>query len=175
MEPAGAPVCETGEKADDKKGPPAQPFFSNAISEALHDRSEIGSDGVGPHHFVVLVLDDVAVPGEAAGQVELRLDARDLARKCRHRVLKTGFPRPRRDYCAQRRPSEADAFFVCLTAPAPSVTKVARCGSLRAAGARLRASPGNPARLRPTGLVGVPGRLTVWTGTCRCEVEAPPG
>ena len=77
----GCPACVMGDasrKADERKGLLAQPF-SNAIANALHDRSEIGSDGVGPHDFVVLVLDDMTVPDEAAWQVELRLDARNLA------------------------------------------------------------------------------------------------
>ena len=30
-----------------------------------------GSDAVGPHHLVVLVFDDVAVPHVLAGEVEL--------------------------------------------------------------------------------------------------------
>ena len=49
--------------------------FPNAVADALYDRFEVGSDGVGPHHLVVLMLDDMAVPDEAAGHVELRLDA----------------------------------------------------------------------------------------------------
>src|ERR671911_2988375 len=42
--------------------------------------SSSGPDAVGPHHLVVLVLHDVAVPDEQPGAVEGRLDAGDLAR-----------------------------------------------------------------------------------------------
>jgi hypothetical protein len=38
---------------------------------ALSDRSEVGPDGVGPHHLIVLMLDDMAVPDETAGHISL--------------------------------------------------------------------------------------------------------
>jgi hypothetical protein len=38
------------------------------------------SNPVRPHHLVILVLNDVAVPDELAGRVELGLYAGDLAR-----------------------------------------------------------------------------------------------
>ena len=46
------------------------------LERAARDRGEdvelrgLGSDPVRPHHFVVLVLDDVVVPDEQAGAVE---------------------------------------------------------------------------------------------------------
>src|SRR5574337_75510 len=52
----------------------------------------LGADAVGPHHLIVLVLDDVAVPGELAGIREAPADAGDLAGVGDHRVLETGFP-----------------------------------------------------------------------------------
>jgi hypothetical protein len=38
------------------------------------------ADGVRAHHFVVLVLDDVAVPDELARQIEARFHASDFTR-----------------------------------------------------------------------------------------------
>ena len=47
---------------------------------------------IRPHHLVVLVLDDVAVPDELAGLVELGADAGDLAGIGDDRVLEAGLP-----------------------------------------------------------------------------------
>ena len=52
-----------------------------------------GTDAVWPHHFVVLVLYDVAVPDELARRVELRPDACDLTRIRDDGVLEAGLPR----------------------------------------------------------------------------------
>ena len=49
-------------------------------------------DPVRPHHLVVLVLDDVAVPDELARRVELRPDAGHLARIGDDGVLEAGLP-----------------------------------------------------------------------------------
>jgi hypothetical protein len=49
-------------------------------------------DAVRPHHLVVLVLHDVAVPHELARIRELRADAGDLARQGGHGVLEPGLP-----------------------------------------------------------------------------------
>src|SRR5215208_136884 len=49
-------------------------------------------DAVRPHHLVVLVFEDVAVPDEQAGAVEQRLHARDLVRVGDDGVLATGLP-----------------------------------------------------------------------------------
>jgi hypothetical protein len=46
----------------------------------------------GPHHLVVFVLDDVAVPDELARPSEARLESRHLARVGDDRVLKAAFP-----------------------------------------------------------------------------------
>ena len=50
------------------------------------------SDAVRPHHLVVLMLDDVAVPDELAGFLELRPDAGDFTRISGDRVLEAAFP-----------------------------------------------------------------------------------
>src|SRR6266545_7663048 len=50
------------------------------------------ADAVRPHHLVVLVLDDVAVPHVEPGEVEPRLDPSDLLRIGDHRVLVAGLP-----------------------------------------------------------------------------------
>src|SRR5215208_7864813 len=49
-------------------------------------------DAVGPHHLVVLVFEDVAVPDEQSGAVEQRLHARDLVWVGDDGVLATGLP-----------------------------------------------------------------------------------
>src|SRR3954454_5085657 len=51
------------------------------------------SDPVGPHHLVVLVLDDVAVPDELAGSAELRPNPGHLAGIGGHGLLEAGLPR----------------------------------------------------------------------------------
>ena len=56
------------------------------------------TDPVRPHHLVVLVLHDVAVPDELARRVELRPDTRDLPRVGDYSVFKAGFPWLRRCY-----------------------------------------------------------------------------
>ena len=75
-------------------------FEVEAVAKMLDDLLGLAglrrSDAVGPHHLVVLVLDDVAVPDELAGVSELRLDARDLAGVGDDRVLEAGLPRLRR-------------------------------------------------------------------------------
>src|SRR5512132_2990985 len=75
----------------------------NVIGDLLYDRFEVGSDGVGPHHLVVLMLHDMAVPDEASGHVELRLDAGDLARIDGDGVLEATFPGLGRHVLAERR------------------------------------------------------------------------
>jgi hypothetical protein len=52
-----------------------------------------GTDAVWPHHLVVFVLYDVAVPDELPGRVELRPHACDLARIRNYGVLETVFAR----------------------------------------------------------------------------------
>ena len=51
-----------------------------------------GADAVGPHHLVVLVLDDVAVPDELAGCGESHTHPGHLARQGRNGVLDAGLP-----------------------------------------------------------------------------------
>src|SRR3990167_54790 len=51
-----------------------------------------GADAQWPHHLVVLVLDDVAVPDELAGRVELYAQTRDLAGVGDDRILEAGLP-----------------------------------------------------------------------------------
>jgi hypothetical protein len=89
-------------KRKTEKGRRRSPFL-NAIAGALYDRFEVGSDSVGPHHLVVLMLDDMTVPDEAAGHVELRLNARDLAGIGNDGVLETRFPGRGRHVLAERR------------------------------------------------------------------------
>ena len=55
-----------------------------------------GPDPEGAHHLVVLVLQDVAVPDELAGTLEVRPNARHLAGVGRDGVLESGLPRLRR-------------------------------------------------------------------------------
>src|SRR5512132_4086421 len=74
----------------------------NVIGDVLCDRFEVGADGVGPHHLVVLMLHDMAVPDEAAGHVELGLDAGDLARVDDDHVLEATSPRRGRHVMAER-------------------------------------------------------------------------
>ena len=50
------------------------------------------SDAEGPHHLVVLMLDDVTVPCVLAGLVELGADARDLAGVRGHGVFEPRLP-----------------------------------------------------------------------------------
>src|SRR6266545_3085756 len=54
------------------------------------------SDAVWPHHLVVFVLDDVAVPHELARTGEMRLEPCDLPWVGDDRVLEAGFPWLRR-------------------------------------------------------------------------------
>src|SRR6188474_3587012 len=51
-----------------------------------------GADAVRPHHFIVLVLDDVAMPDELAGRIELRPHASDLSGIGNHGVLEASLP-----------------------------------------------------------------------------------
>ena len=51
-----------------------------------------GPDPIRPHHLVVLVLDDVAMPNEQAGTVEERLHACDFAGVGDHGVLAAALP-----------------------------------------------------------------------------------
>src|SRR5262249_7812570 len=62
--------------------PPVPPARS-ALASADADR---------PHHLVVLVLEDVAVPDVLARQVELRLNASHLVRIGDDGILATGLP-----------------------------------------------------------------------------------
>src|SRR5512135_3542036 len=71
---------------------PLSPEISHSASGLPRLRR---SDAVRPHHFVVLVLDDVAVPDELAGRRERRFDAGDLARQRDDGVLAAAFPRLR--------------------------------------------------------------------------------
>src|SRR6186713_2602723 len=50
------------------------------------------TDPVRPHHLVVLVLDDVAVPDELALVVELQPEPGDLIRVANDRVLEAALP-----------------------------------------------------------------------------------
>ena len=50
------------------------------------------TDPEGPHHLVVFVLDDVAVPDELPWRIELGPDACHLARIGSDGVLEAGFP-----------------------------------------------------------------------------------
>src|SRR5687767_11079571 len=50
------------------------------------------ADAVRPHHLVVFVLHDVAVPDELPGRVELRSHPRHLAWIGDHGVLEAGLP-----------------------------------------------------------------------------------
>jgi hypothetical protein len=59
-----------------------------------------GTDAVWPHHLVVFVLYDVAVPDELARRVELRPHACDLAGIGDDGVLETVLPRLGRGYIA---------------------------------------------------------------------------
>ena len=58
------------------------------------------TDSVWTHHFVVLVLYDVAVPDELARCVELQPHACDLARVGDDGILKTALPWLGRSYIA---------------------------------------------------------------------------
>ena len=62
------------------------------------------ADAVRPHHLVVLVLDDVAVPDELAGRRESRAHPRDLSRIRDDVVLDAGLPGLGRRYpvCLER-------------------------------------------------------------------------
>jgi len=46
-----------------------------------------------PHHLVILMFDDVAVPDVVAGQIKLHLDPSYFARIGDDRIFETGFPR----------------------------------------------------------------------------------
>ena len=50
------------------------------------------SDAIRPHHLVVLMLNDVAVPDELTGCIKLSSYACDLARVRDNGVLEPGFP-----------------------------------------------------------------------------------
>jgi hypothetical protein len=50
------------------------------------------TDSEWPHHFVVLVLDDVAMPHELPGVIEFSPDAGDFTRIGDDGVLEPGFP-----------------------------------------------------------------------------------
>jgi hypothetical protein len=47
---------------------------------------------VRPHHLVVLVLDDVAMPHIEAGDIELRLNTSDFPRIHCNSILEPGLP-----------------------------------------------------------------------------------
>ena len=51
------------------------------------------ADAVGPHHLVVFVFDDVAVPHVLAGGFEVRADPGHLAGQGDHGVFDSGLPR----------------------------------------------------------------------------------
>ena len=66
-----------------------------------------------PHHFVVFVLDDVAVSDVGAGDVEACLDVCDLPWKGNHGALLAGFPRLGADRRSHRRGRrDGHAFFI---------------------------------------------------------------
>mmetsp|Transcript_1205 Transcript_1205/g.4120 ORF Transcript_1205/g.4120 Transcript_1205/m.4120 type:complete len:239 (-) Transcript_1205:1715-2431(-) len=87
----------THKKADNKQASKqgrGRPGPSRHLAAAR--RTALALDAVGPHHLVVLVLQDVAVPDVKARDVKGGRHLRDLAGVCDHRVLPTilrGHPR----------------------------------------------------------------------------------
>src|SRR5215218_7595490 len=63
--------------ASRKNVPRINPWISVHVSRFVNSIG-LGADPVWPHHLVVFVLDDVAVPDEEAGTVERGLHAGDL-------------------------------------------------------------------------------------------------
>src|SRR5215211_6331700 len=70
----------------------ALPSARDPVPDAGARAGVLGPDAVGPHHLVVLVFEDVAVPDEQSGAVEQRLHARDLVWVGDDVVLATGLP-----------------------------------------------------------------------------------
>src|SRR5215218_441144 len=70
----------------------ALPSARDPVPDAGARAGVLGPDAVGPHHLVVLVFEDVAVPDEQSGAVEQRLHARDLVWVGDDGVLATGLP-----------------------------------------------------------------------------------
>src|SRR5512145_797116 len=81
----------------------------HAVESRLPNTSPLGlarlarldrPDAIRPHHLVVLVLDDVAMPDELTRRVELRPHACDLARISDNGILETALPGLGRRYIA---------------------------------------------------------------------------
>jgi hypothetical protein len=59
---------------------------------SCHNRRCRLADAVGPHHLIVLVVDDVAMPGVQTCDVESRFDAGDLTRIRDDSVFEAALP-----------------------------------------------------------------------------------
>ena len=70
----------------------ASPCYVYVLSLSIWSIQILWIDAIGPHHLVVLVLDDVTMPDELPGHIEFCPDACDLARVSDNRILQTHLP-----------------------------------------------------------------------------------